>query len=73
MVEGERPKLVDKKGKTSSVVWDHFGYKEDDLNQEHIVCKLCFGPVSVPQGNTTNLFNHLKKYHKVVYDHFTFS
>ncbi len=67
----ERQPLADKKkGRTgtSSVVWKHFGFELSDVEQKKIVCKLCRTIVSAPQGNTTNLFNHLKINHKVVYD-----
>ena len=64
----EREPLVIKKGKNKSAVWKHFGFKESDAEQEQILCKICYTVVSAPQGNTTNLFNHLKSKHKVVYD-----
>ena len=64
----EREPLVNKKGKNKSAVWKHFGFKESDSEQEQILCKICNTVVSAPQGNTTNLFNHLKSKHKVVYD-----
>lgn len=43
----------------SSVVWKSFGFR-----REQIIHKECMRLVSVPQNNTTNLFNHLKKHHK---------
>ena len=68
MAEKQPETLVEKKGRTSSVIWRHFGFKSSDVEQKEIVCKVCHAVVSAPQGNTTNLFNHLKFSHKVVYD-----
>ena len=62
MAEKQPEPLVEKKGRTTSVIWRHFGFKSD-VEQKEIVCKVCHTVVSAPQGNTTNLFNH-----KVVYD-----
>lgn len=68
MAEKQPETLVEKKGRTSSVIWRHFGFKSSDVEQKEIVCKVCHAVVSAPQGNTTNLFNHLKFSHKVIYD-----
>ena len=68
MAEGGQPRLLDKKGKTSSLVWQHFGFEESDEAQAHIMCKMCYNVISAPLGNTTNLFNHLRHNHKVAYD-----
>uniref|UniRef100_A0A1A8PZH5 BED-type domain-containing protein n=1 Tax=Nothobranchius rachovii TaxID=451742 RepID=A0A1A8PZH5_9TELE len=68
MAAKERIPLVEKRGKTTSVVWKYYGFAESDVNQVDIVCKLCYGVVAAPQGNTTNLFNHLRTAHKVTYD-----
>ena len=59
--------LVPKKA-SHSVVWKFFGFKEEDENQKDMTCKLCFATVAAPHGNTTNLYNHLKRHHKVQYD-----
>ena len=64
----ERQPLVGKKGKVNSVVWKHFGFKESDSEQMKILCKICHATVSAPQGNTTNLFNHLMSTHRVIHD-----
>ncbi|KAK0137902.1 Rootletin [Merluccius polli] len=64
----ERQPLVEKKGKTNSVVWKHFGFEESDSEQKKILCKICHATVSAPQANTTNLFNHLKSAHRVIHD-----
>lgn len=63
MAEKQPEPLVEKKGRTTSVIWRHFGFKSSDVEQKEIVCKVCHTVVSAPQGNTTHLFNH-----KVVYD-----
>lgn len=59
--------LVPKKG-SHSVVWKYFGFKQEDEGQSGVICKVCFAPVAAPQGNTTNLYQHLKRHHKVQYD-----
>jgi len=59
--------LIPKKG-AHSIVWNFFGFKPDDDAQGVILCKQCFGIVAATQGNTTNLYNHLKRHHKVEYD-----
>ncbi|KAK0145490.1 Zinc finger BED domain-containing protein 1 [Merluccius polli] len=68
MAEKQPETLVEKKGRTSSVIWKHFGFQSSDEEQKEVVCKVCHAIVSAPQGNTTNVFNHLKFSHKVVYD-----
>ncbi|KAL2081527.1 hypothetical protein ACEWY4_023380 [Coilia grayii] len=68
MAEGGQSRLVDKKGKRSSLVWEHFGFEESDEKQQRIMCKICYKVISAPLGNTTNLFNHLKQKHKVTHD-----
>ncbi|XP_073708964.1 E3 SUMO-protein ligase ZBED1-like [Garra rufa] len=60
-------KLVQKKG-AHSTVWNFFGFKPEDDAQTVIICKQCFGIVAAPQGNTTNLYNHLKRHHKIQYE-----
>ena len=70
MAEGGQlqQRLVSKKGKTNSVVWEQFGFEESDDEQKHATCKICDMVVAAPHGNTTNLFNHLKCNHRVTYD-----
>lgn len=53
----ESKPLVNMKGKTNSAD-----------KKQIILCKICYTLVSAPQGNTTNLFNHRKFNHKLVYD-----
>ncbi|XP_077467105.1 E3 SUMO-protein ligase ZBED1 [Stigmatopora argus] len=50
--------------RSSSVIWAHFGFRASDTQQEEVICKECGRVVQAPQGNTTNLFNHLKTHHK---------
>ena len=64
----EMQHLVGKKGKVSTVVLKHFGFDGSDAEQRKILCKKCHATVSAPQGNTTNLFNHLKSTHREVRD-----
>ena len=63
----EKP-IVGKKGKANFVVLKHFGFKESDSEQTKILCKICHTTVSASQGNTTDLFNHLKSTHRVIHD-----
>ena len=64
---GGEEQVVPRKGSTS-IVWGFFGFAESDADQKAVLCKECRRVVSAPQGNTTNLFNHLKKHHKPKYD-----
>ncbi len=70
MAEREQPQksLVNRKGRSNSVVWEHFGFEEADVDQKHIMCNICYAVVLAPLGNTTNLFNHLKFKHRPIYD-----
>lgn len=67
VAEGAAEGLVPRIG-SSSIVWKHFGFQASDTKQEQVICKECHKVVLAPQSNTTNLFNHLKKHHKVQYD-----
>ena len=49
-------------------MWRFFGFRASDVDQSEVVIKECHRVVSAPQGNTSNLFNHLKKHHKPKYD-----
>ncbi len=70
MAEREQPQksLVKRKGRRNSVVWEHFGFEEADVDQKHIMCNICYAVVLAPLGNTTKLFNHLKFKHRPIYD-----
>lgn len=54
--------LVWKKG-ASSVVWNWFGFKVSDLDQQTVLCKFCRRIVLAKGGNTSNIFYHLKTLH----------
>ncbi|KAL3976325.1 hypothetical protein ACER0C_022211 [Sarotherodon galilaeus] len=43
MAAEERMPVVEKRGKTTSVVWKHYGFAQSDMDQVDIVCKLCYG------------------------------
>ncbi|TRY57992.1 hypothetical protein DNTS_027343, partial [Danionella cerebrum] len=59
--------LVKKKG-GSSIIWNWFGFKISDVNQQTVLCRLCRRIVAAKGGNTSNLFNHLKTVHLREYE-----
>ena len=65
--------FVAKKKNTKSVVWQYFGLrstKEGDIvekEQDKPVCRICGRSVHAKGSNTTNLFQHLREYHPLVY------
>ena len=63
----ENEDLVPKR-KATSVIWNYFGYKKDDIDQTRVLCWQCFASVATTRGNTTNLFDHLRWYHTAQYD-----
>lgn len=56
-----------KKG-SHSEAWTFFGFGQDDESQNHVHCRQFFATVAEHQGNTTNLYNHLKHHLKLQYD-----
>ncbi|KAL7857228.1 hypothetical protein SRHO_G00161270 [Serrasalmus rhombeus] len=60
---GGKTELVPKKGVTSSVVWNWFGFVATDADQTSPRCKVCFKTVASKGSSTTNLFQHLKQRH----------
>lgn len=62
--------LVPKKSSTS-VVWKYFGFRTTDVQQKQVLCTTCRGKVATSRGNTTNLYQHLKKHHRQLYDECT--
>ena len=58
----ENEDLVPKR-KAMSVIWNYFGYKKDDTDQTLDLCRQCLASVATMRGNTTNLFDHLRRYH----------
>ncbi|KAG2467929.1 OXDD oxidase, partial [Polypterus senegalus] len=49
LVEEEEETLVNKKN-ASSIVWQHFGFNKDDIDQKIVKCKLCKKTVASSQG-----------------------
>jgi hypothetical protein len=56
--------MAAKRDTRRSAVWEHFLKSEGDQDQP--VCLLCNATVKAPDGNTTNLKNHLKRKHSKV-------
>ncbi|KAM9444824.1 uncharacterized protein Hap1MRO34_023872 isoform 2-T2 [Clarias gariepinus] len=58
--------------KVKSAVWKFFGYPRDAaglvLSDGFPICKLCQKKVSAKGGNTTNMFTHLRDYHRTIYN-----
>ncbi|XP_058616584.1 uncharacterized protein LOC131530377 isoform X2 [Onychostoma macrolepis] len=63
--EEKSDEMVDKRGKTNSVVWKWFGYLRSDKLQVSACCKMCRRVVPTSSGNTSNLFHHLKQFHPI--------
>lgn len=66
-VQQHEEELVKKKG-GSSVVWNWFGFRISDIDQQTTLCKLCRRVVAAKGGNTSNLFHHLKTMHVREYE-----
>jgi hypothetical protein len=60
---GLRSKKVS--GASTSLVWQYFGYKEDENDNDLPTCKLCLRKVRAAGGNTSNLRRHIKDHHPV--------
>ncbi|XP_057216122.1 E3 SUMO-protein ligase ZBED1-like [Triplophysa rosa] len=65
-MEGNAEQLVPKKNSTS-VIWKWFGFSPTDTAQTAVICKCCNDKIRTSDGNTTNLFNHLKRKHPKEY------
>uniref|UniRef100_A0AAR2K0Y7 BED-type domain-containing protein n=1 Tax=Pygocentrus nattereri TaxID=42514 RepID=A0AAR2K0Y7_PYGNA len=56
----------------TSPVWEYFGYLKDAeglvVSDGFPICKMCQKKVASKGGNTTNMFKHLKDYHRTIYD-----
>ncbi len=52
-------------GATTSPVWQYFGFKENENDNEMPTCKICLKKVRAAGGNTSNLRRHLKDHHPV--------
>ena len=59
------------KPKTKSAVWNFFRVESDSdgrpSNTNKPICYKCMEPVAASYGNTSNLFNHLRRKHPLVY------
>ena len=62
MAESQTEELVKKKGATS-IIWNWFGFKRTDEQQQAILYRVCGATILAKIGNTTNLFYHLKTKH----------
>lgn len=60
----KRPKLLDFWGKGTSVVWDNFGFFDEDgvIDKTKAVCKICYMAYKY-KGNTSCLLQHLSRKH----------
>lgn len=56
------------KRKCMSIVWRYFRFTKEDVEQREVLCRSCRRIVPARTGNTTNLFNHLEKHHKVLFE-----
>ena len=55
--------LVKKKG-TTSYVWNFFGIKkDDDIDKDSAICRICQKLILARGGNTSNLSSHLRNHH----------
>ena len=52
-------------------VWLHFDFKQTDMKQKTVICKLCYKTVHAPDAKTRNLFYHRKKIHNKEYRRIT--
>lgn len=60
--------MVGKRKSTGSIIWRWFGFKLSDEKQSVVICRQCNKNVPTNRGNTTNLFHHLKQWHKMEYE-----
>ena len=60
----ESEQLVAKRN-TSTPVWKHFGFEADESGKPRNIrrpqCCICHQEVGAKDGNTSNLYSHLKK------------
>ena len=65
--------FVTKKNNTKSAVWQYFGLRSTkagvivEKEQDKPVCRTCGRSVHAKGSNTTNLFQHLREHHPLVY------
>lgn len=60
--EHAKEELVCKRKSSGSVIW------RSDEQQNHVICRVCDKQVTARGGSTTNLFHHLKQWHKLQYE-----
>ncbi len=56
------------KRKSTAYFWNYFGFRRSDVLQRQVLCKTCRTSVSTSRDNTTNLYQHLQRYHRQIYD-----
>ena len=60
-----------KKANSSSVIWTYFGFVSDkngfSIDSGKPRCRVCSKEISCKNGNTSNLFKHLKDRHPSLY------
>ena len=49
------------RSRVTSVMWKWFAYEGSDVQQTMVICKRCMKTVTTKGGNTTNLFDDLKR------------
>lgn len=52
--------------RSSSVLFNYFGYKRGDTEQTTIICKECKKAIISKGGNPSNLFHNLKHQHLIL-------
>ena len=66
----ESEKLVAKQN-TSTLMWKHFGFEADESGKPRQLCcpqcRICHQEVAAKDGNTSNLYSHLKNKHPELY------
>lgn len=59
-----KPTVLIPKNRSHSVVWKYFGFRADNQQQMNVKCTKCFSFIAAPQGNATDLYNHLKCHYR---------
>ena len=69
--DGEESEQLVTKRNTSAPVWKHFGFEADEGGKPRNVCRpqcrVCHQEVGAKDGNTSNLYSHLKNKHPELY------
>ena len=59
------------KRKTIAPIWKHFGFEADEEGKpqspDRPICRVCQQEVAAKDGNTSNLYSHLKDRHPDLY------